>query len=171
MLLEGCKVFLHGRLDLSILQFVCFGEDDGEGYTMFAKEREKSHVNGLRVVTDVDEDKEAGELFAFEHIVANHLAKLFHCLFASLGIAVPGQIDEIPIFVDEEVIDAHGLAWCGRGEGEVFPFCQGIDERGFAYVASSDEGIFGASVGRTFVCPWLTADVFSGGYFHGGVMG
>ena len=127
---------------------------------------EKGEINFLWFVTDVDEYEEAGQLLALQDVTTDHCFQLFHRLFTTLCIAVAWEIDDVPLFVDEEMVDAHGFARGGGGECQILPASEGIDERGFAYVASSDEGVFGTSVDRALGMGWLRANVGGGVYFR-----
>ena len=109
-LFELLEIGLHFQSDLYLREFVGFGEDDGEGDTVFAEELQEVEVFPLRFVADVYEHKEAGELLAVEDIVLDEVLEFVHLPFATLCIAVAGEIDEVPLLVDEEMVDEQGLA-------------------------------------------------------------
>lgn len=94
----------------------------------------------------VNEYEHASELRSLQDIAAYHLVEfLLHGLRA-FGIAIAGQVYQVPLVVDEEVVDEQGLARCGGGLGQSFVAAEHVYEARFAYVASADEGVFGALV-------------------------
>ncbi len=120
-----------------------FGENDGKGYAVLAQPFCKLEVDGLRLMAAVDEDKEAGHLLALQYIGLYDALNLFLPFLSAFGIAVSRKVDDVPVLVDQEMIDEHGLSrGCGC-HGKPFPPCQHIDEAGFSNVGTSDEGVFG----------------------------
>ena len=139
-------------------QFVGFGENDGEGYSVLAQP-----VYGLRLVTAVDEDKEAGHLLALQNVGLYDALNLFLAFLSALGIAVARKVDDVPVLINQEMIDEHGLSRsCGR-HGESFTSRQHVDEAGFSNVGTSDEGVFGECSSGAFFYGWIADDEAAGG--------
>ena len=69
---------------------------------------------------------------------------------ASLGVSVAGQIDEIPLLIDKEMIDKQCFPRGRGGHCQSFLASEHIDERRFAYVGAADKCKFMAHVGGTF---------------------
>ena len=86
-------------------QFVGFGENDGEGYSVLAQPFYESEVYGLRLVTAVDEDKEAGHLLALQNVGLYDALNLFLAFLSALGIAVARKVDDVPVLINQEMID------------------------------------------------------------------
>lgn len=80
-------------------QFVGFGENDGEGYSVLAQPFYESEVYGLRLVTAVDEDKEAGHLLALQNVGLYDALNLFLAFLSALGIAVARKVDDVPVLL------------------------------------------------------------------------
>ena len=79
-------------------------------------------------MTAIDQHEEVGQLFAFQHVALDDLAELLASLFASLGIAISGQIDQIPFVIDQKMVDQHGFAWSLGGQCQPLLVRQHIDE-------------------------------------------
>ena len=120
----------------------------------------------MRFQPAVDEHKEAGHLCPLQDVALDDALYLLLSLLAAFGIAVAGEVYQIPLLVDEEVVDEHGLAGSGRGHGQSFAPSQHIDETGFSYVGPSDEGVFGQVSCRAFLYVSVADDEFSVRYFH-----
>ena len=107
----------------------------------------------------VDEQEQVGHLHAPEDIRLYHFLEFGAVGFRTLGVAVAGEIDDIPGVVYEEMVDEHGLAGGGRGHGHAFFAHKHIDKRRLAHIRAADESIFvtvddrsryTAHVGRTY---------------------
>lgn len=147
-------------------QFVGFGENDGEGYSVLAQPFYESEVYGLRLVTAVDEDKEAGHLLALQNVGLYDALNLFLAFLSALGIAVARKVDDVPVLINQEMIDEHGLSRsCGR-HGESFTSRQHVDEAGFSNVGTSDEGVFGECSAGAFFNVCIADDEFGACYLH-----
>ena len=134
----GCYILLATHL----AQFVGLGEDDAEGDAVLAQPFHKLHVYALRLVTDVDEDKEVGHELAFQDVGGNHLFQLVLGFLAALGESVTGKIHQVPLLVDEEVVDEHGLSRHGGCLGQLVIAGEHVYETALAHIASTDEGVF-----------------------------
>ena len=110
---------------------------------MLAQPLHELEINLLRLQATIYEDKQVSHLLAAQHIALNHAPELLTGLLAALGIAVAREIDDIPLAVDEEVIDEQRLARGGAGLGQGFTPREHIDERRLAHITASDEGILG----------------------------
>jgi len=74
---------------------------------------------------------------------------LLAALLAALGEPVTGQIDDIPLIVDKEMIDEQCFSRCGTGLGQGFAPCEHVDERRLAHIAAPDEGVLRQTAIRT----------------------
>lgn len=137
-----------GGTSLGYGEFVGFREDDGEGDAGFSQPVNELAVYLLRVVAYVNKHERAYKLFALQDIARHHLLYLLLYGFRTLCESISGQIDKIPLFVDNEMVDEECLSGCGRGLREILMPAQHIDERRFPDVASPYEGIFGLVVLR-----------------------
>ncbi len=98
-------VLLHVASAGIVAELVELGEHYREWHTVFAEPVEKFQVDLHGLVARIDEDKEVGHLLASQDVSAYHLLQLFALLLASHGEAIAGQIDDIPLIVDEEMVD------------------------------------------------------------------
>ena len=89
---------------------------------------------------DIDQNEEEVELLAAEHVVGDELRELAPHGLRRAGVAVTGQIHEIPRVVDAEVVDQPGFARSSRDLGQPVAAGEHVDERRFADVAAADEG-------------------------------
>ena len=141
--LQLCEIGLHFGTHLYLRQLVSLREDNGKGYAVLAEKFQKVEILSLWLVTNVYEDEETGELLAVEDIVRDEVLEFVHLTLASLCVAIAWEIDEVPLAVDEEMVNQQRLAR-SRGRERQFPaLCKHIDKRRFAYVRASDEGVFG----------------------------
>ena len=62
---------------------------------------------------DINQQKEIAHLLALQDISVYHLLKLILFLLASLGISITGEIHQVPVAIDDKMIDERGLSWRG----------------------------------------------------------
>ena len=149
LLPEFGEGFLHGfdvGHHFALFFLVSLGEDDGEGDAVGAEERDEFEVDTLGRDAAVDEHIDVGEGLAVEEIVAHHGAPFLTRGLGGAGVAVAGEVDKVPLIVDEEMINKLGLAGAARGFGESLDTGEHIDERRLADIRASDEGVLGATV-------------------------
>ena len=77
---------------------------------------------------------------ALQYVVLNHLGQLLLLFFAALGVAIAWQVNQIPLTVDQEVVDEYRLARGGRGHGQLLVARQHVDEAALAHIAAANEG-------------------------------
>ena len=123
-LFESGKVFHH----LTLIFLIGFCKDDGERDAIFAKELDKGEVDFLGRDARIDQNEDVGQLFAFEHIVGGHFLPKGAVVAGSARIAIAREIDEIPLLVDEEMVDELGFAGASACFSEVLHTRQHIDE-------------------------------------------
>ena len=92
---------------LAAFQLVGFGENDGKRHSVLAQPFYKGKVDGLRLMAAVDEDKEAGHLLALQDIGLYDALNLLLSFLSASGVAIAGKVDDIPVLVDQEMIDEH----------------------------------------------------------------
>ena len=80
-------------------------EDERKGDFVFPEPFHKLQVDLLRFVATVDQDKQIRELFAFQDIIFDDPLDIFASLFSPLGKTIAREIDQIPLSVDEEMVD------------------------------------------------------------------
>ena len=71
-------------------------------------------------MTAVDQDKKIRKLFTLQNIIFDDPLDIFTSLFSPLGKTITGEIDQIPLSVDKEMIDKHCLPRFLRGHGKPF---------------------------------------------------
>ena len=115
---------------LASRQLVRLGEDDAKRHPALAQPIDKLAVDALLLVADVDEDKEVDELFALEDIARDHLlqAALRRLRARPLGVAIARKVHQIPLVVDNEVVDEQGLARLRRRLGQSLAVGEHIDQ-------------------------------------------
>ncbi len=126
-------------------------------------------VDGLRFESDVDQYEEEMEPFAAEYIIEDDFRELAAGRLRGAGIAVAGQVDQIPTVVDAEMVDKPCFARGSRDLGQPVAACQHVDERRFAHVAAADERNVAQVVFRDLRNAFGAALEFGFGDLHGGV--
>jgi len=89
-------------------------------------------------VARVDQHEQIVHLAAAPHIIHDQFGKAAPLSLRHPSIAVPGQVDQIPRVVDQEVIDQAGFARSSRDLGQR-PLHQHVDQRRFSHVAAPDK--------------------------------
>ena len=148
MVLERCHPLASVLLRLHRSELVRLGEDDGEGHRAFAEPVDEVRVNLHRVMTDVDEHEGVDELLALQDVRRNHLVELLLHGLRSLCEAITRKVHEIPLIVDDKVIDEQRLAGRGRRFGKSLAVAEHVDEARLAHVGASDERKLGLGVLR-----------------------
>ena len=143
LLAEAVQIGLDVLAQTYRSQLVALGEYQRERHPVLAQPLNELEVDGHGSMTAVDEQEEVGHLLSLQDITLNHLAQALAVFLAPLGIAVAGEIHEIPAVVDEEVVDEHGLAWRRAREGQSFVASEHVDEARLAHIAAAYERILG----------------------------
>ena len=110
----------------------------------------------------VDEHKDTHQVLSFAEIIFDHFLPFLPLTLGDLGEAITRQIDHIPFVVDIEMIDQLGLPGSIGGLGHLVIIAKHVDQRGFANIAATNEGILGPIRRRTFGMI-RTADDINGG--------
>ena len=142
LLKQRFLVLLNVALSGIYAQFVQFRKNQTERHAVFAKPSDKLQIDSLRSMARVDEYKKIGHLLARQDVAANHSLQPIARIFAASGIAIAGEVDDVPTVVDDEMIDEHRLAGRRRRGGKAFARSEHIDKAAFAHIASPDKGIF-----------------------------
>lgn len=107
---------------------------------VFSQELNEGQVYLLWGDAAVDEEKKIKERLALPDVSVNHaLEFLLHDL-AALREAVAGEVDEIPLLVDEEMVDEDGLSRRERSLGEACAASEHVDETALSHVTAPDKG-------------------------------
>ena len=62
------------------------------------------------------------------------------------GKAIAGQVDKIPLIINNKVIDEHGLSGCRRCHGEPLTACKHVDQTAFSDIRTTDKRILRLTV-------------------------
>ena len=116
----------------------------------------------------VDEHKDTHQVLSFAEIVFDHFLPFFPLALGDFGEAITRQIDHIPFVIDIEMIDQLGLPGSIGGLGHLVIIAKHVDQRGFADVAATDEGILGTIRHRAFGIIRAADDVYGGMNVHKG---
>ena len=76
----------------------------------------------------VDQDEKHDHLFRKIDIVPDHLLQLLLCCSRHLCIAVTREVDEVPLSVDEEMVDKPGLARLAGGHCKLLVVAEHVDQ-------------------------------------------
>ena len=117
-------------------------------------------------MTAVNEYEQGRKLGTLQDVIVDDAGQLLLLALSALGIAVAGQIDQIPVFVDKEVVNEERLTWCGRCHGQTLAAGQHVDEAGLAHVGAAYERVFGHGVLRTFAHVRVADYEFGALYLH-----
>ena len=90
---------------LGFRELVGLREDDAERDAVFAEQLDEPQVDALRFEPDVYQNEQKVKPFASENVIRDDLREIVARRFRGAGIAVPGQVDQIPSVVDLEMID------------------------------------------------------------------
>ena len=83
-----------------------------------------------------------------------------------LGEAIAGQINEIPGFIDEKVVDRLGFTGASAHVGQLLLAGKHVDQRGLADIGTADKGVFRHLGFWTICIANKAADVVGAGNFH-----
>jgi len=128
--------------DGTLILLIRFGEDQAKRDLPLAQLIDKFEIIFLRAVPTVDEDENSHQVFAFAKVILDHFLPFFPAGQGNLCKAIAGQIDDIPLVVDIEMIDQLGFAGGAGGLGQLVIVANHIDQRGLADIAAADKGIF-----------------------------
>ena len=131
---------LHALLLLGLRELVGLGEDDGERDAVLAQHLDEAQVDLLGFEPDVRQHEQEVHLLALENVVGDEFRELSALRLRRAGVAVAGQIDEIPGVVDAEMVHQTGFAGRSRHLGQPSAGGEHVDERRLADVAAPDEG-------------------------------
>ena len=95
---------------------------------------------------DVDEHKHIDQLFSHENIRTDHLLQLLLHHLGTFGKAIARKVNQIPLVVDDEMVDEQSLARCSGGFGQPLVVAKHIDKARFAHIASANKSILGLVV-------------------------
>lgn len=132
-------------------EFIALGSDDLDGDAGFFQPVEGFEVDGESRVPKVEQQTDHDEAGGLLHIFVNEGGPAVFVFLAGLCEAVAGEVYEVPVLslfffvlyaprLDGVVVDGACLAGFAANVGELLPSGEGIDERGFAYVRTADEG-------------------------------
>ncbi len=96
--------------ETALFGFVGFGEDDAERNVFFTEVGYEFQVVVLRGNVSVDEQEKVVQLFSPFNIAGNHAFEICLHDLAALCKAITGQVNEVPLLVDEKMIDEDGLS-------------------------------------------------------------
>ena len=131
---------LHALFALGFRELVGLGEDDAEGDAVFAQHLDEPQVDLLGFEPDVHQHEQEVHLLALDDVVGDQFRKLAALGFRRAGVAVAGQVDQIPGVVDAEVVYEARLSGRSRHLGQSCAGGEHVDERRFSDVAPPDEG-------------------------------
>ena len=157
---EFAEVMFDVSGKLPLRELIGFREDDAEWDAVFAEPFDEFQVDALRFVACIDEQKEVHHLFATQDVACYHPLQFVPLLLPPLGITIAGEVDEMPLFINKEVVDEDGLPWCGRRLGEACSARQHVDEARLANVASPYKSEFRQISLRTLVHTGAADKVF-----------
>ena len=128
---------------------------------------DEAQVNILHVVAGIQEDEQHHQLLAPVHVVPDDVAELRPLLVRKPGVPVAGKVHEVPVVVDEEMVDELRLARGLGGLRQAGIAGQGVDERGLAHVGAADEGELGELPRGLLFHPGAAAGEYGGLDLHG----
>ena len=97
-------------MKLGFFYLVYFSEDDTERHLQFSEMIDKFKVDLLRFDAAVDQDEHTDEVFSVCDIIVEHHFPCFAIFLRTLCETITRQIDEIPFFVDEEMVYRYRLS-------------------------------------------------------------
>src|SRR5690606_37546467 len=100
--------YVLGRFEVGLL--VSFGENQKKGDTTFTKPLAKIEVDLLWFVSTVDQDKQALQVFPYTQVFANKFFPVFTKGSRCFSIPVTWKIHQIPVVVDQKMIDQLGFS-------------------------------------------------------------
>ena len=96
---------------------------------MFSEQVDEVEVDALWLEADVDEHEQEEHLLAFEDVVGDDFREGSTLALRGAGIAIAGQIDQIPTVVDAKVVYQACLSGGCRYFGQPFVAGEHVDER------------------------------------------
>ena len=144
-LLVGIQVLQH----LAGAQLVGLGKYNGKGHTAGTQPLDKLQVDFLCLQTYIDQQKHVYQLFALQNIAVNHLLQFLHLFLGTLGKSVAWQIHQIPLVINNKVVDEQRFTGCSTGLGQILLAGEHIYQARFAYVRTTNKGVLGLGILRT----------------------
>lgn len=144
--LQGLTNPGHVGFPLTLLDLVVLVGHHHEGLTTGLEPLAHAAVVGGRLVADVHQQQAQGQQAGVGKPFFDEFAPPGSLLLGDLGVAVAGQVDEVDLLVDAEVIDVGGLAGGGTHPGKVFPVQEPVDDRGLAHVGPACKGDLGKDI-------------------------
>lgn len=125
---QAFLVLLNILPDLSRGNFVSFGEYKGKWDLVAAQEIQELAVGFLHLQAYIDQEKQTGQILPFKYILPDHLHHFLPFLNWHLCITISWQIDQVPLLIDQEMIDQLGFSRCGGCFGEPVPVGKHVNE-------------------------------------------
>ena len=129
--------------DSALIFLVGLGEDQTERNLPFSQVLNKFQVKLLGRMPAVDQDKDRNQILPFAQVVLDHLLPFLPFPQRHFCKAIPRKVDNIPLTVDDKMVQKLGLTGRIGSLGQFFITGQHVDERGFTHIATANEGIFG----------------------------
>jgi hypothetical protein len=70
-------------------------------------------------VSEINQDEQASESFTVSDVVVNQGNEFFLLFFTYICKSVSGEIDQVPIVVDQKVVDKQGFTRFGAHFGQI----------------------------------------------------
>ena len=102
---EGLDVSFH----ISFLRSIGFGKNNFEREATHPQPVDKLQINVLRRNPCIDQNENANQVLSFQEIIPDHLVIFFSFRLACFCISVSRQVYQIPLFINEKMIDCSGF--------------------------------------------------------------
>ena len=107
---------------------IALGEDDTVGSISLSELIDKRNIDRLWCMSAVNQYTDHTDVGSLFEVVHDHIFEVVTILFTRFGVAIAGEIDEMPVFMvafiiyafDLEVVDQLGLARLGTGSCKFF---------------------------------------------------
>ena len=97
----------------------------------------------------VNQQKHVYQLLALQYIAVNHLLQLLHLFFRALGKTIAGQIYQVPLVINNKVVNEQCFTGCGTGLSQIFLAGKHVYQARLTHVRTTNKGVFGFGILRT----------------------
>ena len=94
-----------------LCELIRFGEDEAQRDLFFTGPLDEFQVDLLRFKPDIQQYEEAMKVFSPQNIVFNDFPKTRSLFLANARVPISREIDQIPMFVDDKMVDGLCFSW------------------------------------------------------------
>ena len=151
---------------LPFRQFINLRKNHHKRNPVFAQPVHKFQINFLHRNPRVKQHHHTHQIGPFQYIILQKLHPHFLPVLRYLSITIPRQIHQIPVSVNNKMINQLRFPWLPRSFRHIIPLAKHINKRRFPHITSPYKSIFGHVRLRAFRHIRITHHKLRSLYFH-----